>query len=75
MADQNEQQHIVQKLFQAGVTKIVSRKLGETLRDLNGLAKGMSEADKKAAKLLALEMMRNAFIEFYNKMRKRIENS
>jgi hypothetical protein len=74
MADLNAQ-HIPERLLQAAVTKGVSEKLGTLGREIGDFMKGMSEEDAKAAKLLILEMMRNAFGEFYAKMQKRIENN
>jgi len=73
MADLNAQ-HIPERLLQAAISKGVSEKLGTFGRDLGEFTKGMTPEDAKNAKLMLLEMMRNAFGEFYSKMKARIES-
>lgn len=65
---------IPERLFQAAVSKSVSEKMGSLVRDFASITKGMTPEDAKASKLMLLEMMRNAFGEFYAKMQKCIEN-
>jgi hypothetical protein len=74
MADLNVQ-HIPERLLQAAVSKGVSEKLGSFSRELAEFTKDMSAEDAKNAKLMLLEMMRNAFGGFYAKMQKRIETN
>ena len=74
MADLNAQ-HIPERLLQAAISKGVSEKLGGLARELGEFTKDMSAGDAKNARLMLLEMMRNAFGEFYAKMQKRIETN
>ena len=70
MADHHPQ-YIPERLLQMAVEKQVSERLGTIGRELT---KGMTEADAKEAKLMILEMVRNACGEFYTKMKTRIES-
>lgn len=73
MADQHPQ-HIPERLLQAVVSKQVSEKLGSIGNELGEFTKGMTEADTKEARLMVLEMVRNACSDFYTKMKTRIES-
>ena len=66
-------QHLPERLLQAAINKSVSEKLGTLLNELGAFTKGMSTADSKAAKLMVLEMMRDACGEFHVKMQFRID--
>jgi hypothetical protein len=74
MADLNTQ-HIPERLLQAVISKGVSEKLGTYARELGEFTKDMSDEDTKSARLMVFEMMRDAFGEFYAKMKQRIETS
>ncbi len=67
------QNPIPTRLLQAAIIKSVSEKLGILAAEYNEFTKNMTEEDAKEARLMILEMMRNAFGEFYAKMKARIE--
>ena len=69
-----DQQHISERVLQAGLQKAVSEKLGSLGHELGEFTKGMTEEDAKSAKLMILEMVRNACGDFYTKMKTRIES-
>lgn len=73
MADQHEPSYLSRRILQAEVNRSIAEKLGSFNRDFGEVTKGMTEADAKAARLMILEMIRDAFDEFYIKMKARIE--
>jgi len=74
MANDHHPQYIPERLLQAAINKQVSEKLGSLGSEIGEFTKGMTEADAMEAKLMVLEMVRNAFGEFYTKMKARIES-
>ena len=67
------QQNIQERLIQGAITKVLSERMGTVAREFNEFTKDMTKADAKEAKIMLLEMSRNAFEEFYTKMKARIE--
>ena len=68
-----DSQNIPQRLIQGAITKVLSERMGTISRELNEFTKDMTKAEAREAKLMLLEMSRNAFEEFYTKMKARIE--
>ena len=66
---------ISEKLLQMLIDKSVSEKLGGLTREFADFTKGMSDAERKEAALMTLEMVGTATNEFLAKMKIRIESS
>lgn len=65
---------LAEQLLCQAVRKNVSEKLGSFAREIGEFTDGMSDQDKKAAKLMILTMTRDACKDFCDKMQHRIEN-
>lgn len=73
MANQ-DQRNLPDRLLQAAISKSVAERLRGLDQEFSELTESMTEADAKAAKLMILEMMRNACGDFYVKVKARLEN-
>jgi len=69
-----ENSTLAEHLLNQEVRKNVSEKLGSFGREISEFTDGMSDQDKKAAKLMIFRMVREASKEFCDKMEKRIES-
>ena len=69
MANQN---CIAELVLQTAIDKRVGKELGQVIREMSDLLEGAPQENKNAAKLLVLEMVRNASDAFYGKMSTRI---
>jgi hypothetical protein len=65
---------LAEHLLRQAIRKNVSEKLGSFGREIGEFTDGMSDQDKKAAKLMILEMTREACKDFCDKMEQRITN-
>jgi len=66
---------ISETILQQAINKQVADKMGSLAREMNEFTNGMSPDDSHKARLLLLECMQVSFGLFYEKMRKRIEDS
>ena len=71
MAEHNT---LAEHLLRQAIRKNVSEKLGSFGREVSEFTDGMSDQDKKAAKLMIFRMVREACTDFSDKMEKRIES-
>lgn len=72
----SQQSTLAERLLMMVVSDLVSEKLGDVIRQVGDKLKksgSFSEAERKQAKLMILEQVRNAGGEFYQKMKQRIE--
>jgi hypothetical protein len=65
---------LAEHLLNRVVRKSVSEKLGALGREVGEFLDGLSDEDKRAAKLMVLMMTRGACKDFCDKMGQRIEN-
>lgn len=75
MANQDNKTPLAERMLQAVITKLINDKLGSFVKELNDLSKGMclTESESREARIIAIEMMKHGFNEFYSRLKARNE--